>query len=210
MIDQNRAQILKDLNRTFTKSKEFGEGTKGRNQLMDVLEVISLKYTHIGYVQGMNFMVASILYHASPAVTLGLMSHLLEDYQLCDIYSENLVGVHHHNKQLVYLLERHLPELDQHLKDFDISLEIFTTQWGIDLFSHIIPLNIYKLFLDSFFEKGFAFFYRLVLTAMSHMSKTILKMWDWSEILEYIKDQIYQINWKRAISDAQYSFPKLF
>lgn len=81
-IDQNKSQIIKDLNRTFTKSKEFGEGTEGRIQLMNVLEVLSLKYMGIGYVQGMNFIVAGILYHASPQVTLGLMSHLLEDYQL--------------------------------------------------------------------------------------------------------------------------------
>jgi hypothetical protein len=177
-IEQNKTQILKDLNRTFTQSAEFGEGTDGRKQLMNTLEVISLKYTSIGYVQGMNYIVAGILYHASPTVTLGLMSHLLEDYeyQLCDIYAENLIGVHHHNKQLVMLLAKHLPVLDKHMKEFDISLEIFTTNWVIDLFSHIIPLADYKLFLNSFFNKGIEFFYRLVLTVLDQMSPEILEM----------------------------------
>lgn len=147
-IDQNKSQIIKDLNRTFTKSKEFGEGTEGRIQLMNVLEVLSLKYMGIGYVQGMNFIVAGILYHASPQVTLGLMSHLLEDYQLWDIFSENLVGVHYHNGVLVKLFEKHIPRLYEHFKEHEINLEIFTTQWVIDLFSHIIPLWDYKLFLD--------------------------------------------------------------
>ena len=81
-IKQNRTQIVKDLNRTFTKSPIFKEGTKYRGELMDVLEVISFKYTGIGYVQGMNYIVACILYHASPPVTLGLMTHLIEDFQL--------------------------------------------------------------------------------------------------------------------------------
>lgn len=49
---------------------------------MNVLEVVALKYTDIGYVQGMNYLVAALLYHSSPSVTLGLMTHLLEDVQL--------------------------------------------------------------------------------------------------------------------------------
>jgi hypothetical protein len=62
-IETNKLQILKDLNRTFINTKAFGTDTEGRKQLMDVLEVVSLKYTAIGYVQGMNYVVAGILYH---------------------------------------------------------------------------------------------------------------------------------------------------
>lgn len=62
-IRENKIQIDKDLKRTFAKSKTFGENTEGQMQLRNVLEVLALKYTGIGYVQGMNYVVASILYH---------------------------------------------------------------------------------------------------------------------------------------------------
>lgn len=143
---------------------------------MNVLEVVALKYTGIGYVQGMNFVVAAFLYHCSPAVTLGLMSYLLEDLQLCDVYAENLVGVHYHNQRLIKLLEKHLPNLDKHLKEHDVNLEIFSTQWIIDLFSHIIPLKDYWLFLESFLRQKWDFFYRLVLTVLELMSPGILAL----------------------------------
>lgn len=115
-IENNRVQIIKDLNRTFNKSSSFGESTKGREQLMEVLEVISFKYTGIGYVQGMNFVVAALLYHSTPPVTLGLMSYMLENFQLCDVYAENLVGVHYHNSKLTELTTKCLPKLSEHLK----------------------------------------------------------------------------------------------
>lgn len=208
-IEQNKIQIIKDLNRTFVNSAIFGKDSEGRKHLMNVLEVVALKYTGIGYVQGMNFVVAAFLYHWSPAVTLGLMSYLLENLQLWDVYAENLVGVHYHNQRLTKLLEKHLPNLDKHLKEYDVNLEIFSTQWIIDLFSHIIPLKDYWLFLDSFLKQKWDFFYRLVLTVLELMSPEILSLWDWSEILEGIKEGITKTNWKKAISLANYKFLKL-
>lgn len=196
-IEQNKIQIIKDLDRTFINSKEFGKDTEGRKQLMNVLEVVALKYTGIGYVQGMNFLVAAFLYHCSPPVALGIMSHLLENLQLCDIYAENLIGVHYHNEQLSRLTEKHLPELYGHMKQYDINLEIFTTQWIIDLFSHIISLQDYRLFLDSFLEQKWNFFYRLVLTILDTISKEILSYSDWGDILEGIKEEVNTINWKK-------------
>ena len=150
-IENNRVQIIKDLNRTFNKSSSFGEGSEGRKLLLDVLEIISFKYTGIGYVQGMNFVVASLLYHSTPSVTLGLMSYLLENFQLWDVYAENLVGVHYHNNKLTELTLMHLPKLSEHLTNYDVNIEIFTTQWIIDLFSHVIPLEEYWRFLEQFF-----------------------------------------------------------
>ena len=310
-IEENRTQIIKDINRTFNKSSTFGEGTEGQTQLKNVLEVIAFKYTGIGYVQGMNFLVAALLYHSSPYVTLGLMSHLLENLQFCDIsvrfnnieiiiqfwnnekghsnvhllyctlnshlpgsnllliisqfikfkainiiffkfsfistfitqaivlkspiieegiwmfiliisklnnylniiksdwYAENLVGVHYHNKKLWELTAQYLPELSLHLKNYDVNIEVFTTQWIIDLFSHIIPLNEYYLLFDSFFKYEWSFIYRLVLTVLSQISKDIIDLWDWSEILEGIKEAVPKINWKTTIYNANYNFAKI-
>jgi len=207
--NMHKIQILKDLNRSFVGSPIFGKGTKGRRNLMDVLEVIALKYTGIGYVQGMNFLVAGFLYHCSPAVTLGLVSHLFENLQLCDVFAEDLVGVHLHNERLVQLVEKHLPEFNQFMIDFDIRLEIYSTQWIITLFSQVIPLEEYYLFFDSFLRHGWDFFYRLVLTVLEKLASNIMVMEDWQEIIEGIKVEISQTKWKEAIRDANYKFNKL-
>lgn len=208
-IEKNKLQIIKDLDRTFINSKAFGTDSEGRKQLMDVLEVVSLKYTAIGYVQGMNFFVAGILYHSSPAVALGIMSHWIENLQLWDVYAENLVGVHYHNERLTSLVEKHLPDLFSHLQMHDVNLEIFFTQWIIDLFSHIISFEDYWLFLDNFLIHKWNFFYRLILIILSEMKPEILQMDDWSEILEDVKDRITKVNWKHWISQTNYKFLNL-
>lgn len=208
-IEKNKVQIIKDLNRTFVDSAWFGIGTEGRDRLMDVLEVVSLKYTGIGYVQGMNFLVAAFLFHWSPAVTLGLMSHLIENWQMCDIYSENLEGVHEHNKKLAELTAKHLPEFHSFLWEYEVKLEFYSTQWIIDLFSHTIPLQEYYLFFDSFLKQSWNFFYRLVLTVLEKWSESIMKMDDWVDILEGLKEEVAKTNWKLAIKDANYKFHKL-
>jgi Rab-GTPase-TBC domain len=40
----------------------------------------------IGYVQGMNFIVASLLYHCDEEIAFWIFVSLLEDYELRDIY----------------------------------------------------------------------------------------------------------------------------
>ena len=209
-IVENKIQIIKDLDRTFYESKNFGKDSEGRKQLMNLLEVISLKYTDIGYVQGMNFVAAAIINHASPAVSLGIFSHLIENLLLCDIYAENLVGVTYHNGILIKLVGKHLPELNKHLEFHEINLEMFFTSWIIDLFSHIIPLNEYWAFLNNFLTHKWDFFYRLILTILQKMQSIILEMDDWGEILEEIKDYVSKVKWKKLIVDANYKFLNLY
>lgn len=56
-------QIEKDIERTMNTDEYFSEGQEGRNNLRILLKIIAMKYTDIGYVQGMNFLVVSLLYH---------------------------------------------------------------------------------------------------------------------------------------------------
>lgn len=97
-------------------SKSFGTGTDGRDQLMVVLQLIGLKYPDIGYVQGMNFLVAAILYHSSPPVALGIMEYLMDNLKMYYVYGEGLKGVSFHNEFLEIHVKKHLPELVKHLE----------------------------------------------------------------------------------------------
>jgi len=54
----------------------------------------------IGYVQGMNFIAASLLYHSSEEVAFWLFVSLIEDYEMRDIYQTGTPGVYKHNQLL--------------------------------------------------------------------------------------------------------------
>lgn len=60
-------QIEKDIDRSYFNDTYFDEGKPGWIQLEEILKVLAFKYFGwIGYVQGMNFIVATLLCHASP------------------------------------------------------------------------------------------------------------------------------------------------
>lgn len=61
-------------------------------------------------------------------------------------------GLHQRNGEIKSMIARKLPALNDHFTEIGIDSQMFTTEWILDLFSHIIPLNFYGKFLDSFFQ----------------------------------------------------------
>ena len=66
ILKQEIVQIEKDLDRTYNEHKYFGENGKGKQQLQELLQILTMKYSWIGYVQGMNYLCAAVLYHSQP------------------------------------------------------------------------------------------------------------------------------------------------
>jgi hypothetical protein len=54
----------------------------------------------IGYVQGMNFIVGSLLYHCSEEIAFWLFVSLIEDYEMRDIFQPKLPGLYKHSQVL--------------------------------------------------------------------------------------------------------------
>jgi hypothetical protein len=61
-----------------------------RKEVQNSLIRVLVAYAHyepvIGYVQGMNFIAASLLYHAGEVCTFWLLVALMDDYQLKEIF----------------------------------------------------------------------------------------------------------------------------
>jgi hypothetical protein len=53
--------ISKDLDRTFPQLRHFCKGGLGQEQLERLLVAISIYYKKLGYVQGMNFIVGTVV-----------------------------------------------------------------------------------------------------------------------------------------------------
>jgi hypothetical protein len=177
-------QIEKDIDRTLTNHEYFGKGKKGQELLRTILKILSFKYGDVGYVQGMNFLVATFLYHCSPEITLFLITVLMEDYELYDIYREDVAGLHARNTRLKNLVELRLPNISAHFSEIGIEPQMFTTEWILDLFSHTIPLNYYGGFLDNFIfdgerdskrYRGWDYFYQVVITILKLLENELMK-----------------------------------
>lgn len=60
-------------------------------------------------MQGMNFIVASLLIHCSEAICFWLFVSILEDLDLRDVFQEGLPGLYMHTQILDILLFDKLP-----------------------------------------------------------------------------------------------------
>lgn len=77
--------IDNDVKRTFSGSKELST-EEFRIKLTRLLECIALIYPQIGYVQGMNFIAATLLYHCDEYCSFGIIKILFEQLELKDMF----------------------------------------------------------------------------------------------------------------------------
>lgn len=85
--EENSKQIEKDLGRTFPGSKLYNSAY-GRNRLLKVLLAFSNYDKEVKYVQGMNFIVGSILFHCEEYVAFWLFVELIEHHEMRKSYLE--------------------------------------------------------------------------------------------------------------------------
>jgi len=74
-------QIWKDVVWTFQKHQIFKFGSV-QQRLEWVLKCLVISFPKIGYVQGMNYIVATLLYHCNESTSYWLSHALLEKYGL--------------------------------------------------------------------------------------------------------------------------------
>lgn len=79
-------QIRKDMDRTFPLCDFFKIGEPGQIMLQRLLKTFCKYDEKVGYIQGMNFIVGSLLYHCSEIIAFWIFVAIFEDYELRDIY----------------------------------------------------------------------------------------------------------------------------
>lgn len=78
-------QISKDVVRTFNHNKYLSQEPV-KKRLERLLECVAAAYPHTGYVQGMNYIAGTLLYHCDEFTSLGVIRILFEQLELKDIF----------------------------------------------------------------------------------------------------------------------------
>ncbi|EGR28744.1 TBC domain protein [Ichthyophthirius multifiliis] len=127
-------QIEKDIQRTLPQIEMFQQ-QQYINKLKIILENISLYDPNIGYVQGMNMIAASLLFHCEEYIAFWIFQMIFEKLEMRDIYKQHLPGLSKHTQLIDILILKNLPDLF-----LLFALVIFF------IFNNIQPLKI-NLFL---------------------------------------------------------------
>ena len=87
-------QIWKDVVRTFPHLGIYIENSSDSHKLGEVLNSIAVRYPVIGYVQGMNFLVASIIYHIGEEyLSFWTTSYLIDHLNMQEVYMNGTLSL---------------------------------------------------------------------------------------------------------------------
>ncbi len=201
----NLHQIELDLGRTYPDEPYFGETGEGREVLKRMLTAFSNYDPVMGYVQGMNFIAAALLWHTTESDSFWLLVHFMEDYDLRDNYGPSLPGLNKHCQIVNLILIEHLPRLHLLFCTHRISCELFITDWCLTLFGSLVPLQDMGFLLSQFLCQGWAFFYRVVLVILSRLQSHLLQSTDVSDILSSLRPpNKSQRHWREFVSHLEH------
>ncbi|CAG9331521.1 unnamed protein product [Blepharisma stoltei] len=185
-FNHSRQQIDLDVQRTFPDVDYFSHGI-GRPVLRRVLLAFAKYNPNLGYVQGMNFIVAVLLWHTSEVQAFWFFVALIEQYKLVDNFSQDLPGLEKHCRVIEHLLKESMPSLYEHLSENGVSMHMIISDWCFVLFMNLIPIEQTGWILNKFFKYGWSFIYKLILEILARLKAKIMDCRNIMEILSAIK-----------------------
>jgi CDGSH-type Zn-finger protein len=165
----NLRQIQKDITRTYPPRITFNHKEKILKKLENVLRAFSAYDNKIKYCQGMNFIVAFLLYHCEEYVAFWLFVSIIEEYDLRNTYMENFPGLQLHVKRVEEILKNEYKFYWENLNKIGVKFDIIMVNWLFSLFSSLIPLELQMDFYKGFFSQGWIFFYQMCISCITNL-----------------------------------------
>ena len=132
--------IKRDINRTFYTDFFTKEG--GITQLKNVLERMCAVPGNVGYCQGMNFIVGSMLFLFKNEIkTLFAFSNLIQKYELTTLFAYNTPDYGIRVYQLNYYVRKYIPSVYHHFKNSNLSFDMIYSRWLLTLFANYLDIN---------------------------------------------------------------------
>jgi len=142
---------------------------------------------HVGYVQGMNFIVVALLDVVDEIAAFWMLVIIIESW-LPEHFSDAMVGNHVDCRVLAILTAEHLPALAKHLHELDVTVQLLTTRWFLCLWSSVLGTASLHRLWDYLFVIGPAATMQAALACMHLCESRILKSRDIGDALSAAKE----------------------
>ena len=182
-------QIIKDIKRTYSGMRYFNpqmseEGFKKLHRLL----VAMSGWKKIGYVQGMNFIAASFLWHCQEEYAYFLMVQMFEKLKMQEIYSENLENV---EKKAVDFFASVLGfsavNIFNDLRNKEITPIMILAEWVITLGFSTVPIETHMNIMMGLFEGGWNYLFSVLLRYFRTLYP-FFKDHDFADTMQLIKN----------------------
>ena len=202
-------EIKKDLTRTFPDNILFKYGNEYYNKLYHILTAYSNFNKNIGYVQGLNFLSAHIIYFFEDEIDeFTFLDALIQKFDLDKILDKNCKNNKFYEKKLenlCSLIIKQIPTLHIFLVDLKLNLDFFLTSWILTLFSDSMENQFLSIVWDYMLIFGWKFFNYFILNILTLFEKDILN--SKQNNLTYLKKNMlrndkFKNNFRKLIKDT--------
>ncbi|CDW77234.1 tbc domain-containing protein [Stylonychia lemnae] len=165
-------EIITDAERTFPHILLFNNQSRAQDMLVRILNAIANHIPDLGYVQGMNFIVSSLLLIlCNEEDTFYMMIQLLQKYKLKDMFLNNFDQLRLLCFQLEQFIKAYLPKLNEVFENQNIDSEYFATRWFLTLFTADLSIEIVQTVIDLFMVEGYKSLIKLALAILNQTFK---------------------------------------
>lgn len=203
---ESGSQIEKDIKRTFSAKNYFNdeESNKGYMRLKRLLTAIS-SFKDVGYVQGMNYIAASLLWHCDEDISYHILVTLFERLEAHKNYQNDLSGIqsnieNFHNS----FLKTHSNEIYSNLESKEIIPQMIFPEWFVTMGTSIIPLKYHVHVFYNLIQHNWSYLFN-VLRNYLRLLYPYFKDEDFPSSVLIIKNGKFEdgktidINWQKII-----------
>lgn len=146
--------ITKDVNRTFPQLSMF-KNIETKDKFEKILNAYSIFDSDMGYCQGLQFIVAPMLFHfENDFKTFNSLVKFFEVNQLRNIYDSQMSGLNLWFYQFEKIFQRELCDLSKHFENLGVDMKVFLSQWFLSFYSITIPFSFLIRVFDVMFLEG--------------------------------------------------------
>ncbi|KAF9949474.1 hypothetical protein BGZ70_001763 [Mortierella alpina] len=187
--------IQRDLARTFPQIDMFKEeGGKGQEMLRNVLKAYSLYDPHVGYCQGLGFLVGPLLMNMGEKEAFCVFVRLMETYDMRTMFTLNMEGLQLRLYQFSALLSEHLPMLHAHLSFHAINAAMYASQWFLSLFAYTYPLPLVLRIYDVVFTEGAPeTIMRVAVAFLKKNEERLMQLQEFEDLLDVLSTKLYDV-----------------
>lgn len=143
-----------DLPRTFPTLGFFHDGGPMHTGLERILLCYAVFRPEIGYVQGMSFLVATLLLYMDEFEAFKCLANLLGRRVNMDFYRLKKEAIDSYVLCFDHFFKKLLPLLYSHMRDEGVTSEMFLMDWNMALFTKALPLEVAAQVWDMYLLEG--------------------------------------------------------
>eukprot|EP00117_Sycon_ciliatum_P044846 scpid23928/ scgid32293/ Rab GTPase-activating protein 1; GAP and centrosome-associated protein; Rab6 GTPase-activating protein GAPCenA len=187
MESRDEKVIRNDLHRTYTGHRFFCvPGAPGQAAMFAVSKAYSNFDSEVGYCQGLSYIIATLVLHMSTECAFRVLTCIMLNYGLRDLFAVGLSGLKLRLYQLSRLVEDQLPDLHSHLVREEVNVAMFATQWFLSLYASSFGLYFCTSFLDIFLSDGLETIFQMAI-ALLKLNRRNLQQLEFGGILDYFR-----------------------